>query len=147
MAVPARYRRAMDPYSASGAHTAVGPADWFTGVVYLDTLVAGDNTPGSIAMLKVRFTPGARTAWHHHPAGQVLHVLDGVGRTQERDGPVREIAEGESVRTAPGVWHWHGAGPQTFMTHIAVQVAASSGEYTLWGDHVHDADYAAAAGD
>lgn len=133
----------MDPYLAPAARTMPGPADWFTGVVHLDTLIAGVAEPGALAMLKVRFTPGARTAWHQHPAGQVLHVVDGTGRVQERGGPVREIRQGDSVAAGAGVWHWHGAGPETFMTHIAVQVAGPDGEYTAWGDHVTDPEHAA----
>ena len=70
-------------------------------------------------MLKVHFTPGGRTAWHSHPVGQVLYVLDGVGRVQERGGPLFEIRGGDSVVTGPGVWHWHGASPEGFMTHVA----------------------------
>lgn len=136
----------MDPYLVSGAGTAKGPADWFAGDAYVDNLVAGDSTPGSIAMLKVRFAPGARTHWHQHPAGQVLHVVDGVGRVQVRGGAVREIRAGNSVHAAPGVWHWHGAGPDTFMTHIAVQIGDASGAYTTWGDPVREEDYRAAPG-
>lgn len=134
----------MDPYSTSGGQTGRGPADWFAGEVYFDNLVPGDGSPGSIAMLKVRFTPGARTHWHSHPAGQVIHVVDGVGRVQDRGGPVRELRAGDSVNAPAGVWHWHGAGPETFLTHIAVQVANDSGVYTEWGDPVTDAEHQSA---
>ncbi|WP_019874454.1 (R)-mandelonitrile lyase [Sporichthya polymorpha] len=129
------------PYNAPSGSTARGPESWFRGDVFVDSLVAGDNTPGSIAMLKVRFAPGARTHWHSHPAGQALHVVDGVGRTQDRGGPVREIRNGDSVDVRPGVWHWHGAGPDTFMTHIAVQIGDHDGVYTVWGDPVTDEEY------
>lgn len=128
----------MDLYQHPQGSTAIGPANWFTGAVYLDTLIAGETEPGSLAMLKVRFTPGARTWWHQHPAGQGLHVVDGIGRVQERGEAVREIRSGDSVHARPGVWHWHGAGPDTFMTHIAVQIADPHGVYTLWGDPVTD---------
>jgi quercetin dioxygenase-like cupin family protein len=131
----------MDPYNRPAGATSVGPETWFRGEVYVDSLVAGDNTPGSIAMLKVRFTPGARTHWHAHPAGQALHVVDGVGRVQDRGSPVREIRSGESAEARPGVWHWHGAGPETFMTHIAVQIGDHDGVYTVWGDAVTDEEY------
>lgn len=130
-----------DPYAQAAGTTNRGPEAWFRGDVYVDSLVAGDNTPGSIAMLKVRFTPGARTHWHSHPAGQVLHVVDGVGRVGDRGGPVREIRSGDSVDARPGVWHWHGAGPDTFLTHIAVQIGDPDGVYTLWGDPVTDEEY------
>ncbi|MGQ0463930.1 MAG: (R)-mandelonitrile lyase [Sporichthyaceae bacterium] len=131
----------MDPYARNGGGTNRGPDTWFTGEVYFDNLVAGDATPGSIAMLKVRFAPGARTFWHAHPAGQALHVVDGLGRVAERDGPIRELRSGDSVHAKPMVWHWHGAGPDTFMTHIAVQIGDAHGVYTLWGDPVTDAEY------
>lgn len=133
----------MDPYLVTGAGTAKGTPDWFAGDVYVDNLVAGDSTPGSIAMLKVRFAPGARTHWHQHPAGQALHVVDGVGRVQDRGAAIREIRAGDSVHAAPGVWHWHGAGPDTFMTHIAVQIGDPSGAYTVWAEPVRDEAYRA----
>lgn len=136
----------MDPYLAAGATTTPGPPEWFTGDVYVDTLIAGDSSPGSIAMIKVRFTPGARTHWHQHPAGQVLHVVDGTGRVQDRGAPVREISAGDSVAAPAGVWHWHGAGPETFMTHIAVQIGDVAGVYTEFGDHVHDDEFTRAPG-
>lgn len=129
------------PYNAPSGATARGPETWFRGEVFADALVPGDNTPGSIAMLKVRFSPGARTHWHSHPAGQALHVVDGVGRVQDRGEPVREIRSGDSVDVRPGVWHWHGAGPDTFMSHIAVQIGDAEGVYTLWGDPVTDEEY------
>lgn len=131
----------MDPYAQAGPATNRGPDTWFTGEVFFDTLLAGDGTPGSIAMLKVRFTPGARTFWHAHPAGQALHVVDGLGRMAERAGPVREIRSGDSVRARPMTWHWHGAGPTTFMTHIAVQIGGEDGEYTVWGAPVTAEEY------
>jgi quercetin dioxygenase-like cupin family protein len=132
-----------NPYSAANMATGEGPATWFTGDVYYDPLTGGDGTPGSISMLKVRFTPGARTFWHAHPAGQALHVIEGTGRVGERGGEIREIRAGDSVEAQPMVWHWHGAGPTTFMTHIAVQIADSHGEYTVWGDAVTDEEYGA----
>jgi quercetin dioxygenase-like cupin family protein len=131
----------MDPYNRPAGATSLGPETWFRGDVYVDSLVAGDNSPGSIAMLKVRFSPGARTHWHAHPAGQALHVVDGIGRVQDRDEPVREIRSGDSVHARPGVWHWHGAGPETFMTHVAVQIGDHDGIYTVWGDPVTDEEY------
>ena len=131
----------MDPYNAPAGATSLGPETWFRGDVYVDSLVAGDNSPGSIAMLKVRFSPGARTHWHAHPAGQALHVVDGVGRVQDRGELVREIRSGDSVDAKAGVWHWHGAGPDTFMTHIAVQIGDHDGVYTVWGDPVTDEEY------
>ena len=89
----------------------------------------------------MHFTPGARTAWHEHPRGQILHVLEGSGRVQSRGGPVEEIRAGDTVVAEPGEWHWHGAGPGAFMTHLALQEAGDDGAHAHWGDHVSDEDY------
>jgi quercetin dioxygenase-like cupin family protein len=69
----------------------------------------------------VIFQPGARSAWHTHPLGQILIVTDGVGWIQQWDGPVQVIRKGDVVWIPPGIKHWHGATPTTTMTHIAVQ--------------------------
>jgi quercetin dioxygenase-like cupin family protein len=122
----------MDVYSSGD--TAKGQADWFTGDVWMDR-IAEPSDASPIAMLRVRFSPGARTAWHAHPRGQILHVVDGAGLVQERGGQVREIRPGDTVWTGAGEWHWHGAGPRTFMTHIAVQQAVD-GVTAEWGEHV-----------
>ncbi len=122
----------MDIYSSGD--TAKGPAEWFTGDVWMDR-IAEPSQASPIAMLRVRFSPGARTAWHAHPRGQILHVVDGAGLVQERGGQVREIRPGDTVWTGAGEWHWHGAGPGTFMTHIAVQQAVD-GVTAEWGEHV-----------
>jgi quercetin dioxygenase-like cupin family protein len=98
----------------------------------------------------VHFSPGARTAWHAHPLGQVLHVLDGVGRVQAEGGPVVEIRPGDTVLAGPGEMHWHGAAPDRLMSHIAIQERdPATGETTIWSGHVTDEDYLAApeAGD
>jgi quercetin dioxygenase-like cupin family protein len=84
----------------------------------------------------VHFTPGARTAWHSHPHGQLLHVTEGAGLVQSRGGAREQIKAGDTVESAPGEWHWHGATPTTFMTHIAV-----SDGTTEWAEHVTDEEY------
>src|ERR687890_1024145 len=105
----------------SGAHpSGNGPAEWFTGTVRIDPLFAA-QAPARAAGNAVTFEPGARTAWHTHPLGQVLIVTAGVGRVQQWGGPVEEIRPGDVVWTPPGVKHWHGASPSTAMTHIAIQ--------------------------
>ena len=88
----------------------------------------------------VSFEPGARTAWHTHPRGQVLIVTMGVGRVQRRGGPVEEIRPGDVVWTPPGVEHWHGAAPTTAMTHIAIQEALD-GKAVEWMEKVTDEQY------
>jgi quercetin dioxygenase-like cupin family protein len=125
--------------------TAAGPSEWFTGDVYLDT-IATPKEPSRLAAASVHFSPGARTAWHTHPLGQTLHVTEGVGLCQRRGGPVEEIHPGDTVCFEPGEEHWHGAAPNRFMTHIAMQEADDSGSVVTWGDQVSDEEYGVAPG-
>lgn len=111
-----------------------GPQEWFTGTVWMEK-VAEPSDVSSVAVSRVLFAPGARTAWHVHPAGQVLHVTDGVGLVQQRGGELLEIRAGDTVWTDAGEWHWHGAGPRTFMTHLAVYQAVD-GTSAEWGEQV-----------
>ncbi|HTT29945.1 MAG TPA: cupin domain-containing protein [Solirubrobacteraceae bacterium] len=120
-----------------------GPADWFTGTVYLDT-VATPASPSRVAASSVHFTPGARTAWHTHPFGQTIYVTEGIGRCQRRGGPVEAIGPGDRVYFEPGEHHWHGAAPNRFMTHVAIHEADDSGSTVTWGEHVSEEDYNAA---
>lgn len=119
-----------------------GVAEWFTGSVWLDE-IAMPGAPSRLRVRSVHFAPGGRTAWHWHPVGQMLHVTEGVGLVQRRGGPVEEIRAGETVWIEPGEVHWHGAGPRTFLTHLAVQETDDAGAETEWGEHVSDADYPA----
>ena len=119
-----------------------GPEEWFTGEVWLDP-IAGTAPPSRVAALSVHFTPGARTAWHRHPFGQILHVVEGEGRAQRRGGPVEAIRAGETVRFEPDEDHWHGAAPDRFMTHLAIQEADDEGVPAYWGEQVADEDYLA----
>jgi len=116
-----------------------GPADWFTGVVRIDPLFQA-NAPARAAGNAVTFEPGARTAWHTHPLGQVLIVTMGCGRAQREGGPVEEIRPGDVVSFAPGEKHWHGAAPSTAMTHIAIQEALD-GKAVEWLEKVTDEQY------
>ena len=120
--------------------TSKGPPDRFTGDAWFDLIVRGES-PSRIRASIVRFAPGARNAWHAHPVGQTLHILDGVGRTQARGGAVLAMRAGETIHTPPGEWHWHGAAPDLFMTHLTVYEATESGDEAEWGDHVTDAEY------
>jgi quercetin dioxygenase-like cupin family protein len=120
--------------------TAKGGADIFTGDVWLDPIVRGES-PSHIRVSVVRFAPGARNAWHAHALGQTLQVSDGVGRTQARGGEVVEISAGDTVYTAPGEWHWHGAAPDHFMTHLAMWESPADGPESEWGDLVTDEEY------
>jgi quercetin dioxygenase-like cupin family protein len=123
--------------------TTRGPAEWFTGDVYLDA-VATPAESSTVAALSVHFTPSARTAWHAHPHGQTIWVTEGIGLCQSRGGPVEVIRPGDRVFFEPGEDHWHGAAPSRFMTHLAMQQAGDDGNYASWGDHVSDEEYAQA---
>lgn len=124
----------------SGLPTSKGSAEWFTGDVYVDSLAVAEGeslVSGGI----VHFTPGARTAWHTHPYGQTIYVLEGVGRCQRKGGPVEEIRPGDRVFFEPNEDHWHGATADRFMTHVAVWQTDSQGVGVVWGEHVSDSEY------
>ena len=120
--------------------TRKGGAETFTGDVWIDA-IAGGEAVSRIRVSLVRFAPGARNAWHAHAVGQTLHVTEGIGRTQARGGEIVEMRPGDSVYTPPGEWHWHGAAPDHFMTHLAMWEAPDEGPETEWGEHVSDAEY------
>ncbi|MFH8371659.1 cupin domain-containing protein [Streptomyces sp. NPDC018031] len=117
-----------------------GAADHFTGTVWLDELAA-PPAPSRLRVFSVHFAPGARTAWHRHPNGQVLHVTEGVGLVRREGRPVEEIRAGDTVWIEPGERHWHGAAPRHFMTHLAVVEAAADGTTVEWAEHVDDTGY------
>jgi quercetin dioxygenase-like cupin family protein len=119
-----------------------GPADWFTGTVRIDPLFAAP-APARVNGTSVTFEPGARTAWHTHPLGQTLVVTAGCGRVQREGEPIREIRPGDVIWFPPGEKHWHGAGPATAMTHIAIQENLD-GKAVDWMEQVSDAQYGAA---
>ena len=118
-----------------------GPADYFTGAVRVDPLFQAPDPARAIGA-SVAFEPGARTAWHTHPLGQTLTVTSGCGCAQREGGPVEEIRPGDLVWFEPGEKHWHGAGPTTAMTHIAIQEALN-GKVVDWMEHVSDDQYLA----
>jgi 4-carboxymuconolactone decarboxylase len=131
-----------------GGHTLVGgrastvaPMDHFTGRARVAPLFPADadiNASGAY----VTFEPGARSAWHTHPAGQRLVVTSGVGLTQEWGKPVLEIRPGDVVWCPPGVKHWHGAAPTITMTHLAV-TGSVDGKSVTWMEKVTDVQYSA----
>lgn len=116
-----------------------GPEAYFTGTVRIDPLFQAE-APGRAAGAQVTFEPGARTAWHTHPAGQTLIVTFGRGRVQREGGPVEEIRQGDVVWFPAGEKHWHGAAPETAMSHIAIQESVD-GSAVTWMEKVSDADY------
>jgi quercetin dioxygenase-like cupin family protein len=97
-----------------------------------------------VSATSVKFTPGARTAWHTHPNGQTIYVTEGVGLAQRRGGSVEVIRPGDRVFFEPGEDHWHGAAPLQFMTHLAIVELDEDGNTATWGDHVTDEEYAQA---
>ena len=118
-----------------------GPVENFTGsvrVVPLFQANASSHASGSL----ITFEPGARTAWHTHPLGQVLIVTAGTGRVQRWDDPVDEIRQGDVVYIPPGQKHWHGAAPNRSMAHIAI-VEQSDGKSVEWMEKVSDTQYSA----
>lgn len=117
-----------------------GPAEWFTGSVELARLAVPDP-PARVTVFRVAFPPEARTAWHTHPFGQVLHVVEGTARiAREGENPV-DVPAGATVWFEPDERHWHGATPDGPMTHIAIQEARPDGSSADWAEHVSDADY------
>lgn len=120
--------------------TTKGPVDRFTGDVWVDAITSGAGD-GTATLAAVRFSPGARTAWHRHEYGQTLHMTEGVGVVQSRDGQTIALRPGDTAWTPPGVWHWHGAQPDAFMSHLALSVAGGRVE---WGGHVADDAYQSA---
>jgi quercetin dioxygenase-like cupin family protein len=123
--------------------TTAGPSDRFTGSVYVDT-VAAPAASSRVSASAVHFAPGARTAWHTHPNGQTIYVLEGVGLCQRRGGPIEVIRPGDRVFFEPGEEHWHGAAPTRFMLHLAMLQVDADGNSATWLEHVTDEDYGGA---
>jgi len=126
-----------------GLDTLKGPDSWFTGDVYIDPIAAAP-APGRVRANNVHFTPGARTAWHSHPLGQTIYVTEGIGLAQQRGGPVEVIRPGDRVFFGPGEEHWHGAAPNRFMVHVALNEADEDHVDAEWGEKVSDEEYGAA---
>jgi quercetin dioxygenase-like cupin family protein len=116
-----------------------GPAEYFTGSVRVDPLFKA-NDPSRTSGASVTFEPGARTAWHAHPFGQILIVTAGSGWVQQWGGQIEEIRQGDVVRIPPGQKHWHGATATTGMTHIAIQEHLD-GKTADWMEKVSDEQY------
>jgi quercetin dioxygenase-like cupin family protein len=128
----------MQVVSSRDMETRRGPEDWFTGGVWLES--TNVPRPGA-GMFRVFFESGARTNWHTHPEGQFLFVVTGSGRAGTEGGSVVEISAGDLVFFAPGERHWHGAGPDTYMVHIAITPAISTEGGTDWLEPVTDEEY------
>ncbi|EBT9749907.1 cupin domain-containing protein [Salmonella enterica] len=126
--------------SPAGSQNAVeGPAENFTGRVRVDPLFTPDNDI-RVSGAYVTFEPGARSAWHTHPAGQRLIVTSGVGFTQQEGQPVQVIRTGDVVSCPAGIKHWHGASPGSAMTHLAI-TGIVDGKNVNWMEKVTDEQY------
>ncbi len=119
--------------------SARGPGDYFTGTVWLNTPFKA-TIPGLTSGAVVTFEPGARTAWHTHPLGQLLLVTSGLGWAQSDGGPRKEIRPGDVIWFAPGERHWHGGTDKTSVTHVAI-AEAQNGAHVDWLEHVTDEEY------
>jgi len=127
--------------SCGSVATILAPEKYFTGRV-LQTPVIEKEAPARLRATMVSFEPGARTHWHTHPLGQTLYVTAGAGRAQSWGGPIQEIKAGDVISFEPGEKHWHGAGPKSAMTHMAMQEALD-GSHADWMEQVTDEQYGA----
>jgi quercetin dioxygenase-like cupin family protein len=133
----------MDIRSSGSTPSRQAPNKWFTGTVWQDPVI--DTPVGNLRATYVHFEPGARTNWHTHPAGQTLYILYGVGRVQNWSGKGREVRAGDVVWFPPGEKHWHGAGPGTTMSHLAI-AEGLGGNFVEWLEQVTDEQYEASVG-
>jgi len=129
----------MEIFPAGSRPTLRPNADYFTGTVSMEQIIETKD-PARVRAVKVRFEPGARTAWHTHPLGQTLYVTDGVGWVQMRGQPKQQIRPGDTVWIPPAVVHWHGASANCAMTHIAIHEALD-GSNVKWMEKVTDGEY------
>jgi len=126
-------------YRAGSQQAFKGPEKWFTGDVQVDILFPANET-AHYSGAYVTFQPGARTAWHLHPAGQHMIVTAGVGLTGTRDGKIIRFKAGDTVWCPPGIDHWHGATPDSAMTHLVI-TGLLDGENIVWKEKVTDEQY------
>ncbi len=124
---------------AGSRPTVRASSDYFTGTVWQDPIIEADE-PARVRALRVSFDPGARTAWHTHPLGQTLYVINGVGLMGLRNEAPQLIKAGDTVWIPPGEEHWHGASATNSMTHIAIQEALN-GSVATWLEKVSDREY------
>lgn len=126
-------------YPAGSQASVKGPEQFFTRDARIDPLFPSNET-AHYSGAYVTFEPGARSAWHRHPAGQHIIVTSGVGLTGTADGKIDEIKAGDVIWCPPGVDHWHGAAPTTAMTHLVI-TGSKDGKNVIWKDKVTDEQY------
>ena len=134
----------MKVIEAGSQPTKKAPAEWFTGVVWLDPIIEAPE-PARVRALTVTFDPSSRTAWHTHPLGQTLHVVSGIGLVGVRNKPPQIIKTGDNVWIPPDEEHWHGATADSSMVHIAIQEALN-GRVADWLEKVSHHDYSISTG-
>jgi quercetin dioxygenase-like cupin family protein len=113
--------------------------DYFTGTVWVKTLVSADD-PFTAVISNVVFEPGARNNWHTHASGQILIATAGTGYYQEKGKPIQLLQKGDVVKIAPNIEHWHGASADSEFTHIAINPNIEHGVVT-WMERVTDEEY------
>ncbi|WKK70370.1 cupin domain-containing protein [Rathayibacter oskolensis] len=124
------------------APTTKNPPEQFAGDVWVEPIAVPHGPEQRATVARVRFAPGARTAWHSHARGQYLHVTAGVARFGGRDGTVVEVHAGQTLYTPPGEEHWHASAPGVFMEHLAILESAEDPALTTtWREHITDAEY------
>ena len=131
----------MDIKRASARPTKMAPEDRFTGSVWQDEVLVGED-PSRMRATNVSFSPGARTAWHAHPVGQTLYCVSGIGRVQLEGEQVQELHPGDTAMIPPDTRHWHGAAPDRIFVHLAMSEVNDQREGTAWFEKVTDNDYA-----
>lgn len=129
----------MKVYKNGAIPSAKGPQEWFSGTVRIDPVFPKqEKTVGAGAL--VTFEPGARTAWHTHPAGQTIIIVSGLGWVQKEGEEVQEVQPGDVVYFEPEEKHWHGASATKAMSHIAIQEEVN-GNVVTWMEKVSDEQY------
>ena len=124
------------------ARTVKNPPEQFAGDVWAEIIVAPHDADQRTTIARVRFAPGARTAWRSHARGQYLHVTAGVARFGTRDGKVLEVHPGQTLYTPPGEEHWHAAAPDSFMEHLTVMEGADDpAASAVWAEHITEEQY------
>jgi quercetin dioxygenase-like cupin family protein len=122
--------------------TIKNPPEQFAGDVWVDMIAVPHGPEQRTVVAKVRFAPGARTAWHSHARGQYLHVTSGVARFGTRDGNIIDVHPGQTLYTAPGEEHWHASAQGIFMEHLAIlENDDDHAATTAWAEHITDAEY------
>lgn len=126
-------------YRAAPQNAFKGSEEHFTGDVRVERLFPA-NATAHYSGASVTFQPGARSAWHLHPAGQHMIVTAGVALTGTRDGKIVQFKTGDTVWCPPGLEHWHGATPDAPMTHLVI-TGVLDGKNVVWKEQVTDEQY------